>query len=35
MKDDKIYNWKEDKRSYLVYGIFIGAVIAGTILTII
>ena len=34
MKDDKIYNWKEDKKSYLVYGLFIGAIIATTIITI-
>lgn len=35
MTDDKLYNWKEDKRAYLGYGFFIGAVIATTILTVI
>jgi len=35
MTDDKIYNWEKGKKAYLVYGVFIGATIATTIIAII
>ena len=35
MNDDSVYNFKEDKKEYIKYAIFIGAIVATTFITII